>query len=77
MKRAALLLLLLIIIAVLAVQTSTVQTWLVGIATKTLSKELGTRVSVESINFSLFNKVNINGVFVGDKKRDYFICRQY
>lgn len=63
-------LLLLIIIMALAVQTATVQTWLVDMAAKTLSKELGTKVSVKSVNFSLFSKANINGVFVGDKKRD-------
>jgi hypothetical protein len=61
---------LLIIILLIGVQTATVQNWLVGIATKQLSKQLGTTVSVNSVDFSLFNKAHINGLFVGDKNQD-------
>ena len=59
-----------IAISAIAVQTTTVQNWLVGIATNKLSKELGTKVSVESVDFSLFNRANINGLFVADKNKD-------
>ncbi|MFY7965156.1 MAG: translocation/assembly module TamB domain-containing protein [Chitinophagaceae bacterium] len=62
--------LLLIIILSIAVQTDTVQNWLVNIATNKISKELGTEVSVKSVSFSLFNKANINGLFVADKNKD-------
>jgi hypothetical protein len=53
-----------------AVQTDTVQNWLVNIATNKISKELGTQVSVKSVSFSLFNRANVNGLFVGDKNKD-------
>lgn len=59
-----------IILLAIAIQTNTVQNWLVGVATKRLSKDLGTKVSVKSVSFNLFNKANINGLFVGDKKND-------
>jgi len=61
---------LLVIIIAIAVQTSIVQNWLVDITTKKISKQLGTTVSVKSVDFSLFNKANINGLFVADKKKD-------
>ncbi len=51
-------------------QTSIVQNWLVGIATKQLSKDLGTTVTVKSVDFSLFNRANINGLFIADKNKD-------
>lgn len=54
----------------LAIQTTPVQNWLVGIVSNKLSKELGTQVSVKHVNFSLFNKADIEGVFVADKTKD-------
>ncbi len=54
----------------IAIQTNTVQNWLVNIATNKISNQLGTKVSVKSVSFSLFNKANINGLYVEDKKRD-------
>jgi hypothetical protein len=53
-----------------AIQTDTVQNWLVGIATNKISKELGTQISVKSVSFSLFNRANVNGLFVADKNKD-------
>ncbi|MBW7953022.1 MAG: hypothetical protein H3C56_10860, partial [Chitinophagaceae bacterium] len=51
-------------------QTTPVQNWLVGIVTKKLSTELGTEVSIKHVNFSLFNRADIEGVFVADKAKD-------
>lgn len=51
-------------------QTTPVQNWLVGIVTKKLSTELGTEVSIKHVNFSLFNRADIEGVFVADKTKD-------
>lgn len=54
----------------LAIQTTPVQNWLVGIASKKLSKELGTKVTVKHVDFSLFNRADIEGVLVEDKLKD-------
>lgn len=54
----------------LLVQTSLVQNWLVGKATYRLSKALKTRVEVKHVNFSLFNKMSLEGVYVGDRNKD-------
>jgi hypothetical protein len=54
----------------LMVQTSFVQTWAVGIATKKLSKALGTEVSINGVSFSLFDKVNLEGTLIRDKQKD-------
>ena len=59
-----------IILIAVAVQTKPVQNWLVNAATNKLSKEFGTTVSVKSVDFSFFNKANINGLFVADKHKD-------
>lgn len=54
----------------IAIQTSLVQNWLVGIATKKLSAELGTEVSIKHVSISLFNKLNLEGALVRDKQKD-------
>ena len=56
--------------AFIAIQTTFVQNWLVGIATKKLSKALGTEVRIQKVNFTLFNKVNLDGTLVRDKQKD-------
>ena len=43
---------------------------MVDIATTKISNQLGTKVSVESVDFSFFNKADINGLLVADKKKD-------
>jgi TamB, inner membrane protein subunit of TAM complex len=53
-----------------AIQTNWMQNWLVGIATNYLSKQLHTQVSVKRVSFSLFNKANIEGIFIKDKQQD-------
>lgn len=70
LKRTFLALLILIIILCIAVNTTPVQNWLVSFAANRLSKDLGTKVSVKKVDFSLFNKANILGVFVEDRKNN-------
>ena len=68
--RSLLILLGLLFICLLLVQTSLVQTWLAGQASARLSKGLGTTVSVRHVNFSFFNKLQMEGVYVQDKSKD-------
>jgi hypothetical protein len=56
------------LLLIIAINTKPVQNWLVHFATEKLSKQLGTTVTVKKVDFSLFNKANIMGVFVADKK---------
>lgn len=68
--RVMLVLLCLLVAAVLLVQTSLVQNWLVGKATYRLSKALKTRVSIKHVDFSLFNKMQLQGTYVEDRNKD-------
>ncbi len=70
LRNSLLVLLALILIALVALRTSTVQTWLVGIASKNLSKSLGNEVSVAHVGISFFDKMNIEGIMVRDEKKD-------
>ncbi|RTL49387.1 MAG: hypothetical protein EKK39_10820 [Sphingobacteriales bacterium] len=56
--------------AFIAIQTTIVQNWLIGIATKKLSKSLGTEVSIKKINVTLFNKLNLDGTLIRDRQKD-------
>ncbi|HXB96073.1 MAG TPA: hypothetical protein VNU70_12975, partial [Puia sp.] len=47
-----------------------VQTWLVSRVTQRLSHDLHTRIRVKHVNFSLFNKMLLEGVLVDDVNRD-------
>lgn len=58
------------LLAFIAIQTSLVQNWLVGIATNKLSKELGTEVKIDNVNISFFNRLNLEGVLIKDLKKD-------
>lgn len=51
-------------------QTSPVQNWLVKQASGFLSKELKTTVQVKHVDFSLFNKMLVEGVLIEDRKKD-------
>ena len=51
-------------------QTTRVQNWLVTKVSRTLSKELKTKVEVKHVEFSLFNKMLVEGVLIEDKKKD-------
>ncbi|MFN2439334.1 MAG: hypothetical protein ABR503_09050, partial [Chitinophagaceae bacterium] len=52
------------------VQTEWGQNWLAGKITTRLSKDLQNRVSIKHIEFGLFNKMNLEGVLVEDRKKD-------
>ena len=65
-----LLLFLLILSTWLLLQTTPVQNWLVTRVSRTLSKELKTKVEVKHVEFSLFNKMLVEGVLIEDKKKD-------
>lgn len=49
---------------------TSVQNYLTKRVTRTLSQNLHTTVSVKHVDFSFFNKMLIEGVFVEDKKKD-------
>lgn len=51
-------------------QVGFVQNWLLKRVTSRLSAALGTEVSVKNVSFSLFNKLNMEGTMVRDKKGD-------
>ena len=54
----------------IALQTSAIQNWLVGMATKRLSKTLGTEVSIKKVSFSFFNRLNMDTMLVRDLHKD-------
>jgi hypothetical protein len=47
-----------------------VQNWLVGRVTKTLSKNLQTKVSIGHINLSFFNKMSLKRLMIEDRGKD-------
>ena len=63
-------LLLLLLALWILLQTPFFQNWLVHIVTKRLSKNLNTRVDVDRVSFSFFNKLNMEGVMVEDQRHD-------
>jgi hypothetical protein len=70
LTRSLLTLLLLLIAVWFLVQLTPVQNWLVRQAAGKLSKELNTEVSVKHVDFSLFNKMLLEGVLVKDHNKD-------
>ena len=60
----------LILFAFIALQTSSVQTELIKMIAGKLTAELGTEVSIKHVDFTLFNKMNIDGIMVRDKQKD-------
>jgi hypothetical protein len=66
-------LLLLLLALWILVQIPFVQTWLVHNAAGRLSKSLKTKVTVSSVSIGFFNSLNINGVFVADRKNDTLV----
>lgn len=59
-----------IVVLCIAIQTETVQNFLVTKAANKLSKDLGTKVEVKHVSINLFNRLNVEGVFVADKQKD-------
>jgi len=70
LTRVFLALLLLLLTIWVLVQFTPVQNWLVRQASRKLSKELQTEVSIKHVDFSLFNKMLLEGVLVKDRNKD-------
>lgn len=52
------------------INTTPVQNWLVKAVAHRLSKDLHTKVALQHVNFTLFNKMNLEGVYVEDQQKD-------
>ena len=63
-------LLFLIVMTAILINTTPVQNWLVKAVTHRLSKDLHTKVALRHVNFTLFNKMNLEGVYVEDQQKD-------
>lgn len=70
LKRTLLVLLLLLVMAWIAIHIPFVQNWIIQKVTKNLSESLHTRVSIKHIDFSPFNKMEMEGLLVEDRKQD-------
>lgn len=57
-------------LAYIAINIPFVQNWLVKKVAAHFSEKLQTRVTVKHVSFSLFNKMNIEGFMVEDRKKD-------
>jgi hypothetical protein len=60
----------LIIAVSIFIQTPLGQNWITKQVTKRLSRDLQTKISIQHVNFSLFNKMHLQGVLVEDRSRD-------
>jgi len=63
-------LLFLIVGVYIFIQTPFGQNWIARQITKRFSRELQTRISIQHVNFSLFNKMHLEGVMIEDRKGD-------
>ncbi|MGB5026932.1 MAG: translocation/assembly module TamB domain-containing protein [Chitinophagaceae bacterium] len=70
MKWFFLSLLLLLVGIYIFIQTPFGQNWIARQVTNRLSKDLQTKISIKHIDFSLFNRMNLEGVLIEDRKRD-------
>ncbi len=70
LKRFLLTLVLLIVALYIAINLTPVQNWLVKKVARYLSRELHTTVKVDHVNFSLFNKMIVEGLLIEDHKKD-------
>lgn len=57
----------------LLIQTSPVQNFLIGKVTGRLSKDLNTEVSIKHVDFSLFDKMDLDGTLIKDLDKDTLI----
>jgi hypothetical protein len=57
-----------------AVQTYSFQTWLGKKASSYLSKELNTKIDINSIRIDFFTKANLEGVLILDTHKDTLLC---
>lgn len=61
---------LLIVAAWIFIQTPFGQNWIVGKVTQRLSRDLNTKINIKNVDFSLFNKMHLEGVMVEDQFKD-------
>ena len=61
---------LLVVIGLYLLTKEKYQNILVKKATTYLSDKLHTKVEIDHVNFSFFNKFNINGIYIEDDKKD-------
>ncbi|TXH20207.1 MAG: hypothetical protein E6Q95_06205 [Chitinophagaceae bacterium] len=54
----------------IALQFTVVQNWLIHKVTSKLSKDLQTKIEIKHVDFSLFNKMHLQGVLVEDRQKD-------
>ncbi len=63
--------LLFLIIAVwIFIQSPFGQNWIIGKVTHRLSKDLNTRIEIKHVDFSLFNKMQLQGILIEDHQHD-------
>jgi hypothetical protein len=70
LRRSLLILVAILFLLFIAIQTEWVQNWVVGIATRKLSKELNTEVSIKKVSIALFNSLNMEGTLIRDRQHD-------
>lgn len=63
-------LVLLLVLCWVALHIPVVQNWIIKKVAADLSSKLNTRISIKHIDFSLFNKMEMEGLLVEDQKRD-------
>lgn len=68
--RVLLSLLLLLVLLWAFLQTDWGQNWLVGQVTGRLSKDLQTKISIKHVSLGFFNRMDLEGVYVEDQKKD-------
>ena len=56
-----------------AIRTSWFQTWLAQEASAYLSSELGTEVSIDKVEITFFDEVDLKGVYLEDVRKDTFL----
>lgn len=62
-------LLFLIVLTAILINTTPVQNFLVNTVASRLSKDLETTVSIKHVDFTLFNKLNLEGVYIQDQNK--------
>ena len=67
------LLMMLLIFTMFAIRTSWFQTWLAQRASAYFSDEFGTEVSIEKVDIKFVDRVDLEGVYIEDIKKDTFI----
>ena len=70
LKRVLLSVLLLLVFLYFILHLPSVQTWLVKQVTAKLSKKLHTKVSIDNVDFSFFDKLELNGLLVEGQHQD-------